>query len=105
MKKFINKSIVKKLSIVVTLSIISILLLSNFFKTNKVNNFKSIVNEPCYYSFYDGYAYDIGDTIKISKFTDDSNYIFEITNVITKKKKSSGLAMKFLIFQTKNFMV
>ena len=37
--------------------------------------------------FSNGYTFNVGDSIKISKFTDDSNYIFEITNVITKNKK------------------
>ena len=87
MKKLINKSTIIKLSIAVTLSFISVVLVSNYFKTIKVNNLKSIVNEPCYYSFSNGYTFNVGDSIKISKFTDDSNYIFEITNVITKNKK------------------
>jgi len=81
------KKIIIKLSIAVTLSFISVVLASNYFRTIKVNNFKSIVNEPCYYSFSNGYTFNVGDSIKISKFTDDSNYIFEITNVITKNKK------------------
>lgn len=103
MYKLINNSTIKKLSIAVALSFISFVLLSNLFDKLKTNNFKSIINEPCYYSFQNGYVYDIGDTIKISKFIDDTNYIFEVININTKNKKIFNTSSKIQDLSTKKF--
>lgn len=85
MKKIIKFGVVISLILLVILLIV----IRIYDKTTKdVNNYESVIDESCYFSLKRGYVYNIGDTIEISKFINSNDYTFEITNVMTKEKKT-----------------